>query len=90
MLERCRPAGPVETYAGAPNYTFTTIGGSTVMRLSNTLSPLERRGWSSAATFHGQAFRYEVALQYPHAGSRHEYRRLSRNLDSGCGQFQPF
>ena len=50
----------VEQYVGAPNYTFTNIGGSTVMRLPNTLTSWTRCGWSSATTFHGQTFRYEV------------------------------
>ena len=52
--------GLVEQYVGTPNVTFTTIGGSNVMRLSSTLNPWTRRGWSSATTFHGQDFRYEV------------------------------
>jgi sugar lactone lactonase YvrE/subtilisin-like proprotein convertase family protein len=51
---------PVETYTGAPNYTFGLLGTNTILRLSNTLNPLERRGWSSAATFNGQSFSYEV------------------------------
>jgi subtilisin family serine protease len=54
------PPGLVEVYKGIPNATFTTIGGSNVMRLQNTLSPWTRKGWSSATTFHGQNFRYEV------------------------------
>jgi subtilisin-like proprotein convertase family protein len=54
-------AVPIETYAGAPDYTFTTVDATNnVMRLSNRLSPLQRKGWSSATTFQGQAFRYEV------------------------------
>ena len=51
---------PSRTYAGAPNYTFGTLGTNTVLRLSNTLSSQQRRGWSSAATFNGQDFRYEA------------------------------
>src|ERR1019366_9209714 len=53
-------ATPIETYVGAPIYTFGTVGTNTILRLSNTLSAQQRRGWSSAATFHGQDFRYEV------------------------------
>ncbi len=49
-----------ETYVGAPSYSFTTIGTNTVIRLSNTFGPLQRRGWSSGTTFQGQDFRYEV------------------------------
>jgi subtilisin-like proprotein convertase family protein len=51
---------PVETYAGAPSYSFGTVGTNTVLRLSNTLGSQQRRGWSSAATFGGQGFRYEA------------------------------
>ena len=51
---------PILTYAGAPNYTFTSIAGSNVIRLSNTLGRTQRVGWSSAAAFKGQNFRYEV------------------------------
>jgi subtilisin-like proprotein convertase family protein len=51
---------PVETYAGAPSYSFGTLGTNTVVRLSNTLSSQQRRGWSSTSTFSGQGFRYEV------------------------------
>ena len=55
------PGGPpIETYTGAPNYTFSIFGTNTVLRLSNTLNPLERRGWSSGTIFRGQDFRYEV------------------------------
>ncbi len=53
-------ATPIETYGGAPGYTFTTVGTNTVLRLSNTLNPLERRGWSSGTIYQGQSFRYEV------------------------------
>jgi subtilisin-like proprotein convertase family protein len=54
------PPGLVEVYAGTPSFTFTNIGGSNVMRLRNTLSDWTRKGWSSATTFYGQDFRYEV------------------------------
>lgn len=53
-------ATPIETYAGAPSYTFTTVGTNAVLRLSNTLNPLQRRGWSSGTIYQGQSFRYEV------------------------------
>lgn len=49
-----------ETYVGAPNYSFTTIGTNTVMRMSNRFGPLQRRGWSSATAFRGEHFHYEV------------------------------
>jgi subtilisin-like proprotein convertase family protein len=51
---------PVEAYAGAPAYSLVTLGTNTVLRLSNTLNSQQRRGWSSAATFGGQGFRYEA------------------------------
>ncbi len=63
------PPGLVEVYAGVPNATFTTIGGSNVMRLRNTLSPWTRKGWSSATTFRGQDFRYEVRFNTLTQGS---------------------
>jgi subtilisin-like proprotein convertase family protein len=63
------PPGLVEQYAGVPTATFTTIGGSNVMRLQNTLSPWTRKGWSSATTFHGQDFRYEVRFNTLTQGS---------------------
>jgi len=54
-------ADPVtEIYVGAPNYSFTTIGTNTVMRMSNRFGPLQRRGWSSATAFRGEHFHYEV------------------------------
>jgi subtilisin-like proprotein convertase family protein len=51
---------PIEAYAGAPAYSFGTLGTNTILRLSNTLNSQQRRGWSSAATFGGQGFRYEA------------------------------
>ena len=54
------PPGQIEKYVGTPHFTFANIGGSNVMRLQNTLTDWTRRGWSSATTFHGQDFRYEV------------------------------
>src|ERR1039458_1883338 len=51
---------PVEAYAWAPAYSLGTLGTNTVLRLSNTLSARRRGGWSSAATFGGQGFRYEA------------------------------
>ena len=53
-------ATPVVAYAGAPSYTFTTVASNTVLRMSNTLGPWQRRGWSSDTIFVGQDFRYEV------------------------------
>src|SRR4051794_8093729 len=47
------------TYIGAPNYSFQTLGSDSVLRLSNSMSPHQRVGWSTSDTYSG-AFRYEV------------------------------
>jgi hypothetical protein len=53
--------GPASaTYLGAPNYSFQTWGGQTVLRLNNNLSDLQRRGWSSSTTYNPSAFSYEL------------------------------
>jgi subtilisin-like proprotein convertase family protein len=62
-------ATPVETYAGAPNYTFGTIGTNSILRLSNTLDSNQRRGWSSATIFNAQDFRYEVRFNTLNQGA---------------------
>jgi subtilisin-like proprotein convertase family protein len=49
-----------ETYIGAPNYAFQTLGANSVLRMTNTLSPQTRCGWSSAAGFTTSRFRYEA------------------------------
>jgi subtilisin-like proprotein convertase family protein len=49
-----------ETYLGAPNYLFQTLGGASVLRMTNSLSPQTRRGWSSTSSFNTADFRYEV------------------------------
>jgi len=49
-----------ETYIGAPNYAFQTLGTTSVLRMTNTLSPQTRCGWSSAAAFTTSRFRYEA------------------------------
>ncbi len=59
----------IETYVGAPNYSFTTIGTNTVMRMSNRFGPLQRRGWSSATAFRGEHFHYEVRFNTLTQGS---------------------
>jgi len=48
------------TYAGAPNYAFESLGGHSVLRLSNLLAPLRRCGWSTSTNFFTPNFRYEV------------------------------
>jgi hypothetical protein len=48
------------TYLGAPNYTFQILNSNTVLRLTNELSPLTRRGWGSSTNFGGNNFFYEA------------------------------
>lgn len=51
---------PPVTYLGAPNYSFQTLGGATVLRLTNTLNNLQRLGWSTSDSFKVTDFRYEL------------------------------
>jgi subtilisin-like proprotein convertase family protein len=62
-------AAPIETYVGAPSYTFGSLGTNTILRLSNTLNPQQRCGWSSATVFNGQDFRYEVRFNTLNQGA---------------------
>jgi hypothetical protein len=39
------------TYLGASNYSFTSVGGSSVIELNNTLNNQERVGWSTSTVF---------------------------------------
>ena len=47
-------------YQGAPNYSFQTLGGNSVLRMTDNLGNLQRRGWSSSSTFNPSAFTYDV------------------------------
>ena len=47
-------------YLGAPNFSFQTISGASVIRMTETLAPLQRVGWSSATNFVTGDFRYDV------------------------------
>lgn len=47
-------------YLGAPNFGFQTLAGASVIRLTNTLAPLQRRGWNSATNFVTGDFKYDV------------------------------
>jgi len=47
-------------YVGAPNYGFQTLDGNSVLRLTNTLAPLQRCGWISSSNFVTGDFRYEA------------------------------
>ena len=49
-----------ETYVGAPNYAFQTLSTNSVLRMTNTLSPQTRCGWSSITKFSPTNFRYEA------------------------------
>src|SRR5438093_9314787 len=51
---------PIETYTGAPNYTFDSLGGTSILRLDHTLDPQQRQGWSSTTNFTVPDFRYEM------------------------------
>ena len=53
-------AAPAVAYAGAPAFSFGTLGPDNILRLSNSLGSRQRRGWSSASVFNAADFRYEV------------------------------
>lgn len=59
MNEADPDAGGSAVYIGAPNYAFQTLGSDSVLRLSNSMAPHQRVGWSTTDTFSG-AFRYEL------------------------------
>src|SRR5262245_45295817 len=48
------------TYLSAPNYSFGTVGGVSVLRLTNTLNSWQRVGWSTSTVFPVTDFRLEV------------------------------
>jgi hypothetical protein len=47
-------------YLGAPNYSFGTVDGASVLRLTNTLNNWQRVGWSTSSIYAATNFRYEV------------------------------
>lgn len=49
-----------ETYLGFPNYQFQILGVESVLRMSNSLSDLQRVGWSLQTNFCLSDFRYDV------------------------------
>jgi len=54
-------AGPISaTYLGAPSYGFQTLGGSSVLRMTDTMNNQQRVGWSSSAIYNPSAFTYDV------------------------------
>jgi hypothetical protein len=48
------------SYQGAPAYSFQTLGGSSVLRVTDTKTALQRRGWSTSSVFTPSNFHYEV------------------------------
>ena len=60
------------TYLGAPNYSFQTVDGSTVLRLSNSQSYLTRVGLSTSTAFTPRSFvldsRFNTLDQSPSTG----------------------
>src|SRR5258707_3793954 len=48
------------TYQGAPPFSFQTLGGSSVLRITETNSALTRRGWSTTTAFTTTSLHYEV------------------------------
>lgn len=49
-----------ETYVGFPSYQFETVGTDSLLLMSNSLSDLQRVGWSLNTNFYISDFRYEV------------------------------
>jgi hypothetical protein len=49
-----------ETYIGAPGYRFETLGGDSVLLITNSLSDLQRAGWSLRTNFYLSDFRFET------------------------------
>lgn len=57
------PLGPNSTtYIGAAGYAFQTQGGASVLQLSNTLSTLQRIGWTTSQHFDPSDFTYEARI----------------------------
>ena len=50
----------VAQYIGAPNYDFESVGGASVLRMTNIMDSLQRCGWSSTTNFVTGDFRYEA------------------------------
>jgi len=50
----------VASYAGAPRFDFEKLDGDTVIRLTNRMGPLQRRGWNSSTNFNARSLHYEV------------------------------
>jgi len=50
----------IATYIGAPDYSFESLDSNSVLRMTDTMGPLQRRGWSSSTNFFSSGFRYEA------------------------------
>lgn len=50
----------IAPYIGAPNFGFETLATNSVLRMTNTMGPLQRRGWSSSTNFITSDFHYEA------------------------------
>jgi hypothetical protein len=57
------------TYLGEPNYSFESLNGDSVLRMSSTLDRAKRRGWATNTAYGTKDFRFEarfnVLLQGP-------------------------
>lgn len=47
-------------YLGAPAYSFQTVGGSSVIRLADTMTDHQRRGWSTSTIFTPNNFQLDL------------------------------
>src|SRR5436190_23741892 len=48
------------TYTGAPAYSFQTLSGAAVIRMTETNNPYTRRGWSTGTVYGPSQLHYEV------------------------------
>jgi hypothetical protein len=48
------------SYVGAPNYTFQTLNGYSILNMNDSMSDLQRRGWSTSTIFNAPGFMYET------------------------------
>lgn len=55
-------------YIGTPNYSFQPVGGASAIRLTNTMSDQQRRGWSTSTAFTVPNFSLEMRF-YTHTQS---------------------
>lgn len=49
-----------ENFVGFPDYQLQTVGADSLLRMSNSLSDLQRVGWSLNTNFYVSDFRYET------------------------------